>query len=266
MHIKCVDKYNYDDLYSRLFAQYPNLVEIKAPYITDRSLDALKASSGSELRVVELETMNGEAITHASLISFVSQSPKLVSLMLLGDINCVTDYTIQAIANNCPRIEKLTLASKYVLTRLSVTNLSSLLHLRELDLLECPGFAHADLLTLVLRIPNIELLRIAVGTSVSDPSNCRLEVNNIFISIGACCPRLRVFQCRSHMSFDVYKDNTTLPLFAGCPLLEEFEVILQSPNDPVLCALGKHCPRLKRIEMNFNNQEVEYTDQGLITL
>ena len=257
MHIKCVDKYNYDDLYSRLFAQYPNLVEIKAPYITDRSLDALKAASGSELRVAELETMNCDAVARVSLIYFVSQCPKLVSLVLDGDLNCVTDATVQAIATHCPRMEKLSLTDRVGLTDLSVAYLSSLSHLRELDILFCPGLTIIGLQTLFQSIPNIESLSIEINQAAvvhADPLP-------VFQSLGRFCPRLRVFMCYSE-DFGIYDDGYILPLIAGCPLLEVVEVIDHSINDEVLFALGKSCPRLRSIEFG----QPSYTDQGLIAL
>ena len=75
---------------------------------------------------------------------------------------------------------------------------------------------------------------------------------------------IRVLKCSSLDSL-LYQDGSVMPVFAGCPLLEEFKVDDESPNDAVLFAVGKSCPRLKCIVFD-DREDTPYTDLGLIAL
>ena len=262
MLVNYIEAYDYNDLYCVLFKKYPHLIEISASNLSDRSLDVLKATSGSELRVVDLDSYVNHDISRLEMTSFISNCPQLVSLSLSGDVDWISDTTVKSIADHCPRLEKLTLSCGDGITDLSVSYLLSLSHLRELDIMFCPGLTIAGLQILVSSLPNIESLCFDIGDKTDkDPDPIA-----IFQSIGSLCPCLRVLRCSSLVT-SVYDDSSIMPLFAGCPLLEEFEVQLageQSPNDQVLCALGSSCPRLKRVELGYH--EADFTDQGLIAL
>ena len=262
MLVTYIEAYDYNDLYIRLFKQYPHLIEINASNLTDRSLDELQATSASGLRVVELASYISEGISRRHMKAFISKCPKLVSLSLFGDVNWISDSTVQAIADHCSRLEKLTLSCGDGITNISVSFLLSLSHLRELDIMYCPGLTISGVQTLVSSVPNIESLCFDIGEKTDkDP-----DPIIIFQTLGSCCPRLRVLKCSS-LAASVYDDGSVMPVFAGCPLLEEFEVQLgdeQSPNDQVLYALGSCCPRLKTVELGY--READFTDQGLIAL
>ena len=257
-----IEAYDYDDLYCRLFQKCPNLIEIKASNVTDRSLGVLKATSGSELIVADLTAANPYDITKSCFKSFISNCTKLESLVLSGELDCVSEATIEDIANHCPLIEKLTLSYGVEITDLSVPYLLSLPHLLELDIMCCFGLTITGVLNLVQSIPNIESLCVDFGAKTDkDP-----DPIIIFQSIGRLCPRLRVLKISS-LACSVYDDGSVMPVFAGCPLLEEFEAQLedeQSPNDQVLYALGSSCPRLKTVELGY--READFTDHGLIAL
>ena len=174
----------------------------------------------------------------------------------------MSDATIEAIASNCPHLEKLVLVCGAGLNNLSISYLSSLLHLRELDIMHCPDISITDIQTLVQSIPNIESFCFEISREENEGPSDIL----IFQAIGSCCPRLRVLKCAS-LASSIYEDGSVMPVFAGCPLLEGFRVYDESPNDGVLFAVGKSCPRLRCI--SFDGREdtrPRYTDLGLIAL
>lgn len=220
--------------------------------------------SGSELRVADFQAADNLDVTNRRLKSFISKCPRLVSLVLRDDLDCVTDATVETIANYCPNLEKLYLRSVRGLTDLSVTYLSSLSHLLELDVMYCPGFTISGLQTIARSIPNIELFCFDIGEESGKDADHAV----IFQSIGSFCPRLRVLKCCSNV-YSVYDDGSVLPLFPGCPLLEEFEVVEQSPSDYALVALGHSCPRLRFVELGSSEKPkyaCTHTDRGLMAL
>ena len=56
-----------------------------------------------------------------------------------------------------------------------------------------------------------------------------------------------------------------MPVFTGCPLLEEFKLDGQCPTDRGLFALGSSCPRLRSIKLNFSGKPA-FSDSGLKVL
>ena len=56
-----ITAYDYEDLYSRLFARYPYLEEIKAQYISGISLRLLGSEAGSKLKSCDFYEMSATA-------------------------------------------------------------------------------------------------------------------------------------------------------------------------------------------------------------
>ena len=167
------------------------MVEIKASQLTYRSFRVLNATSGSELRVVKLESVY---VKNRSFTFFISKCFKLVSLEL-GDLPCVTGATVEAIAGNCPLLEKLIFMCYLNITDLSVPFISSLLHLRELDVTFCYGITISGLQTLVKGVPNLESFCFKIGKKADQDTDPAV----VFQSLGRFCPRLRALKCRSEL-------------------------------------------------------------------
>ena len=119
------------------------------------------------------------------------------------------------------------------ITDLSVPFISSLLHLRELDVTFCYGITISGLQTLVKGVPNLESFCFKIGKKADQDTDPAV----VFQSLGRFCPRLRALKCRSD-AFSINDNRSVIRMFAGCPLLEKFEVVGQSPSDKALIALG----------------------------
>lgn len=256
-----VGVYDFDGLYTSLFTSSHDLIEIKAKYVSDGALRAL--SPCLQLSTVELDLCHPGKLTNEGMETLAANCPSLTSLSLRmrtsSQSPTITDAAVQAIVENCPRIQTLTLYGLTLLTDLSMRLISTLTELKELDVAACDKFTSAGIPSLVQSCPNLELLKVSVHSG---------NTNDVIKSVGICCRHLKVFSFY-YDSHDATVADTTRTLAAfkglvkGCPLLEDLNVTTRNRYDDVTLALvAEFCPRLRRTYLLGDM----FTDQGLIAL
>ena len=258
---------NYDDLYGRLFASYPGLVEINAQCVTDVSLDSLTSTTSSKLTSVDLEVIDTAttSVVEAGLCLLFQRSPLLVRISIdgavydedLGDnIGChATDATIQTLVTHCPLVEMLSLANWYALTDLALTYIASLKHLRGLVLAYCSYLSIEGIVSMLMKCgKNLEVFEFGyIEGSIDDILRC----------ISENCPRLREIVWHADAEFGSVTSAGVLALVQGCPCLERIDSEMYAYNDQVLTAISESCPALRHVDLSTS---AEITDLGLIAL
>ena len=255
------EEYNYSDLYSRLFALYPNLVEIKAQYITKHALIVFSSTPHPDLKIIDMLISE---IENDDFINMLTLCPNIVSLSLSGNDWEKTDEIVKAITDLCPHLTKLELTDAGSITDTSLSYISSLMHLVELNISTLSSFISEQ--------PTIS----SIGLQSMIQACCKLEVlkckvyegsvDEFFITIGIYCQRLRVFSCDMLDGFnDGPSHAAVVALIRGCSQLEEVDIEDYCPNDAVLQALSEACPHLRRMYCFSYDPDV-FTDLGLIAL
>ena len=92
---------------------------------------------------------------------------------------------------------------------------------------------------------------------------------DILLSIGCYCSRLRAFKCLSECRH--ITKGGVLAIIRGCPLLESLTIqVLSSKwnvlDDAVMLALSDSCPRLQTVSLSDRRSSPKFTDAGLIAL
>ena len=236
--------YDYESLYLRLFTAYPKLTEIKAQYVTHKSLTALK---GPYLEVVELEARYEP---YEELKGLFTQCPNIVKMTFTNFFG-VNDESIIPIVKACPKLERLAIPDFTSLTDKTLECLSSLSNLKELDLLDSREISNEGIVNLIEASPHLEVLRLRY-----------IDDDAILESLGRYCPHFRIVEALP--SIESVSGAGVVALACGCPFLEEVSLGDYCPCDQVLSILAESCHHLKRVD--FSDYTPMFTDQGLIAL
>ena len=255
-----IGEYNYDDLYSRLFSSYPFLVEVSAHSVSNDALLAFETYPRLELKTLNMKL---KVIENNSLIRFFGCCPNLTSLTLSGHYGGMTDEDVGVIVENCPLLRRLSLMDSSEITDLSLSYISLLEHLVELDMssldnyfTDGSGMTSEGLQGLVKARPSIQVLK------------CLLEggdVDSFLRCVGTYCLQLRVLVIEKDEEIAGPSHAAVIALIQDCPLLEGLEIDGYSPDDDVMYAISERCAHLSRLGMLFYEPPA-FTDQGLIAL
>lgn len=188
------------------------------------------------------------AITQdSSITKLCTGCPRLQELTLDCEgptDSTATDESTSSIAKYCPDIHALSLVGWNKLTDVSLTPLSALASLRQINLSYCTGLTSAGLqglLTCNRKLESIILLSELI------PANKWEYCNDAFIRcIGECCPLLRA------LSLDVMllvTEESLIALVRGCPLLDDLSLRCHKRqiSDRILDELSTSCPRLRKV-------------------
>lgn len=207
---------------------------------------------------MELESAGNE-----SLVKFFGCCPNLINFTLSGDYWSLADEDVGVIVERCPLLYKLCLMGLSEITDLSLSYISSLVNLVELDIssleiidTDSSGMTSDGLQSLVKARPSIQVLK------------CNIEegdVDSFLECVGTHCTHLRVLVVETGEEIAGAEHAAVIALVQGCPLLEELDIDEYSPNDDVLYTLSEHCPRLKRID-TYKYESAAFTDLGLIAM
>ena len=262
-HLFCffiVVGYDYDDLYDRLYSSYPNLVEVNAQHVSRRALLAFASYPRLKLKTIDMEL---KCTGKRSLLPLLGRCPYLTSLTLSGQFWSKTDEDVRVIVERCPLLNRLCLAGSSEITDLSLSYMSSLEHLIELDIsllnsvdTDGPGMTSACLQGLVKSRPSIQVLKCVIEEG---------DIDSFLRHVGIYCMSLRVLVVKTGSEVYAASHAAVIALIQGCPLLEELDLDEYSPNDDVLYALAECCSRCMRLD-TFLYEPAAFTDQGLIAL
>ena len=244
--------YDYEDLYSRLFAHYPYLEEIKAQYITGDSLKLLGSEAGSKLKSCDFYEMSATA-EDVSVLCRGCRNLKSLSFcegLAEGD----ADAAVQAIVSHCPCIEKLNLNGWIDMTDLSLHRMTTLVGLKELCLAYCPLFSSASIRTLLQCFPSLEKLAFRLNEG---------SIDDILRCLSHYCPCLKDL----YAGGEFVSPDVVIALAQACPRLVRLRILVASfePDDRVLIAIAACCPHLHTIDLPHCKPSA-YTDLGLIAL
>lgn len=136
------------------------------------------------------------------------------------------------------------------MTDTSLSYISALTGLKELDLSACGSFTSTALQALIRARPHLELLKVKVSAeSLDDFLRC----------IGSYCRYLKDLQVISDSKSTLTSPRT---LAQGCPLLEDLSLFCSlTDNDDAIAILAEFSPRLRCTDMALTA-----TDKGLVTL
>ena len=201
-------------------------------------------------------------ITHdSSITKLCTGCPRLQKLTLdcSGSASKFegTDASVRAIAKYCPDINTLSLKGWSKLADLSMTALSSLINLREINLSKCIGLTSGGLQG-ILKSKNIEVITL-LDEGVTSPWNYCDDA--LLRCIGEYCPLLRTLSIAIHLKV---AEASLVALAQGCPLLDALTVrcYKKQLTDNVLIELSTSCPRLRKLKFSGGN----YTDVGIEAL
>ena len=203
-------------------------------------------------------------IENDDFIDMLTLCPNLTSLSLSGNDWEKTDEAVKAVTDLCPHLTKLALTDAGSITDTSLSYISSLMHLVELNIStlssftsEQPNITSTGLQSLIQACCKLEVLKCKVYEG---------NVDEFFFTIGMYCQRLRVFLCDMLYGFnDGPSHAAVVALVRGCTQLEEVDIEDYCPNDQVLQALSESCPHLRRMYCFSYDPDV-FTDLGLIAL
>ena len=239
---------DHDDLYARLLSSCSGLVEIKAHRVSDQTLYLLGLMAGSTLRVIDLKLVRARS---ESLELLFRCCPKLVSLSLSSEYIEATDALVRSLVNRCPLVETLSLSGWCGLSDKSLKAIRSLLHLRELRLAYDKKLTWSGVLKFVKNSPKLEVLHVRIFDGCAD---------ELLHCLRMYCPCFRSLACYGK----AVTNDAVMALLQGCPLLEEVNIDLYSPNDQVLCAVAE-CPSMRLFSFGLPHLDL-FTDIGLIAL
>ena len=219
---------------------------------------------GRALRVVNIRSSEASCISGKCLQAFVGRCPNLLSLSMTGENEVASDKDVLAIVTNCPLLETLELGSRCQLTDVSFMRLISLPLLKSLSLdWGSTMTREAARAFFQSRGPYLEVLNLNVTEEE------KTLFDDILLSIGCYCSRLRAFKCLSECRH--ITKGGVLAIVRGCPLLESLNIqVLSSKwnvlDDAVMVALADSCPRLRTVSLSDRRSSPKFTDTGLVAL
>lgn len=173
----------------------------------------------------------------------------------------ITDAAVQSIVRYCPLIEALSLNDWAMITDTSMTFLTQLPRLREIDLSYCNQLTSTGIQGL------LKANRMLKSIKMSDFNHGEQTPGYIdgalMIAIGLYCPNLTKLDLS--MATAPAVDVTAAPFEAmlkGLSALEELRISHYSKPNNILPALGMYCPRLKRLEIN----KIECSDDDFTSM
>ena len=151
----------------------------------------------------------------------------------------------------CPRLKKLSLIDARLLTGTTLTCISSLSNLKELELHKSI-ISSEHIITFIKSSPHLEVLQLG-----------SIEDNSVLQSLGLYCPRLRLI-VSGYSSTTYVSDGGVIAMARGCPLLEDIRLGSYRPSDLALGAIAECCHNMKHISLGYALARA--TDLGLIAL
>ena len=248
------------DMYARVASRFQELTEISGRVIDDEGLRALGMVSNPCLTSIAFKySLSIKAI---SITRLCKSSPLLKTLLPPCEQSDLTDESVSSIAKYCPGIEHLSLAGWAKITDASITSLSALIALKDLNLSDCSGLTSAGVQRLLRsRGANLEALTLSYPYYLTDTISCSFCDAALLHCIGGCCPNLREFAVRIGAESNV-TEASLISLVQGCPLLSTFCLWCDTLTDAFLFQLSERCPRLSKLNLWDGN----YTDAGVLAV
>ena len=172
-------------------------------------------------------------------------SPKLKNVYFVDLIGngCVTDAAVHSIVQHCPYIEKLSLKECHVITDLSLTYISQLSHLRELDLSGCKKLTSAAVQNLLIVNRQLETLMLSYSCLRGEETTAAVINEALLRCVGLHCPGL----VKLHLRLTGVSSIPPVAfeaMITGLPALEELRLSDYNKLNSILSTLGMYCPVL----------------------
>ena len=244
----------------------PNLTEISGKNIDEAGLRALGRLKGSCLTSIQFDCIEtkDESLLDKSLDVLCKASLNLKKFSIIDSADgSFTDAAVQSIVKYCPRIEVLSFQYWTAITDLSVTYLSQLSCLRELDLSDCYELTSAGVQGLIKANRKLESLILSDICEDDEGIATALIDDALLRCIGVCRPHLLKLHMR--MDEETNSDLTAASfeaMFKGLPALEELRISNYNKPNAILPMLSMYCPRLKRVYI----ENIECCDQDFVRM
>jgi hypothetical protein len=215
--------------YRNLTQRCPLLREVDVPHskLDDAGLEALGANC-VHLEVLKIE--KNAKVTNKGLLA-VARNRALTTLCLNGCPH-ITDAGLQAVAQNCPLLERVDLSHSAAVTDATLSAIGQTCHhLRELSL-RAVSVTHAGLQAVAAGCPQLQAMR---------APEC--DVGRAVEAVARGCTQLRVL-VSPHADVPAAAARA---LAEGCPLLTTAELWGEEIGDAEIAALVKGCPLLTRL-------------------
>ena len=174
-------------------------------------------------------------------------SPRLKTVHFIDLMDCrVTDAAVQSIVKHCPFIEKLSLKECHVITDLSLTFISQLSQLRELDLSGCKKLTSAAVQNLLIVNGKLETLMLSYSCLRGEETTATIINEALLRCIGLHCPGL----VKLHLRLTGVSSIPAVAfeaMITGLPALEELRISDYNKPNTVYSTLGMYCPHLKHV-------------------
>ena len=234
----------------------PNLTEISGKHIDTEGLRALGRLSGSSITSISFDAIDtsGSTSLDNAIDVFCKGSPNLKKLWLPDPSGPITDAAVLSIVQHCPHIEVLSLRKWAGITDVSMTYLTQLSCLREIDLSQCYQLTSDAVQGLLNANHKLEVLVLADTDRYEDPENDTepLIDNDLLRCIGRHCPNL----VKLHLRLDAdtnYADLTAAAseaMIKGLPALTDFVIANYTIPNAILPLLGLYCPLLTTLRVD----------------
>jgi hypothetical protein len=243
--------------YRSLAQRCPLLREVDIPHskLDDAGLEALAANC-VHLEVLKLE--KNTKVTNKGLVA-VARNRALTTLCLDGCPN-ITDAGLQAVAQNCPLLERVDLSHSSAVTDATLIAVGQTSHhLRELSL-RAVSVTHAGLQAVAVGCPQLQVMRAPecdVGRAVEAVARGCTQLRVLASphadvpaaavrALAECCPLLTT----AELWGEEIGDAEIAALVAGCPLLTRLYVCGTSATEKGLSAIREHCKHLAEVEVD----------------
>ena len=210
---------------------------------------ALGGLNGSCLTSISFDRIDrgGDNYFDKTIEFFCKGSPTLKKLSIIDPgIGRVTDAAVQSIVKHCPHIEAMPLCEWDRITDLSLTYLSELSFLRELDLSHCQYLTSAGVQGLLEANRKLEVLILKDAYS-GDATTPKLIDDALLRCIGINCPNLvSLCMCLGNSAVTTASFDA---MIKGLPALNA--ILLDDYNKPntILPMLGMYCKGLKDVHI-----------------
>ena len=228
---------------------------------------ALGGLSGSCLSSATFNAIDydEDCILDEAIGVFLKGSPELTKLTMVDLFDSpITDAAVESVVLHCPHIEVLSLKDWSLITDLSLTYLTQLSSLREIDLSRCFQLTSAAVQGLLKANQKLKVLILSHIVEDFYVTNPALIDNALLRCIGLNCPDLVKLHLRLEPEaddFDVAAASFEA-MIEGLPALEEFRLAYYEQPNTVSPMLGLYCPRLK----HFWLHDVSCSDEDLIRM
>lgn len=255
------------EIFSRMAKVFPNLTEISGKYIDTDGLRALGRLSGSGLSCITFDYLDtcGKYSLDMAIDGLCKGNPNL-KVILFGDdpsdTGPVTDAAVHSIVQYCPHIEKLSLSDWKNITNLSISYLTQLSSLREIDLSCCIRLTSDAVQGLLKANRKLEALKLSDANRYDEGEFPALIDNALLRCIGLNCPNL----AKLHLRLDALDDDSDVTaasfeaMIKGLPVLSEFLLYDYDKPNSILPMLRIYCPLLKEVSLdNIACSDADFT-------